>query len=108
MGLSSPKIGFVVIGDPPFGEDGKNIAMQELKDAGFPRGSATLTLVEREVYREDSQAHQLSQMGITCPDVCRASATEWVWLYKVEAALYGWRFYRAWYYYLRVSARLSP
>jgi hypothetical protein len=91
---------FPAIGDPPFGETGKDTAVQELRDAGFPQGSEVVLSTEHEVYRRGSEADVLGRMGITIPSICMTSAKEWVRLYEVAAALYGWKFERAWRYWI--------
>ena len=97
---NSNKFNFKRLGDPPFSEDGKDCAINELKIAGFPRGSYELTSKEVEVYKKDSEAHKLAQMGIHIPSVDKKSETEWVTLYSIKANIHGWKFRRAWYYWV--------
>ncbi len=96
--------GFPVIGDAPFDEIGKNFAIAELKEAGFPRGSDRVIVQEIEVYKKDSEAYKLAKNGIHIPSICEKSETEWTNGYTVKAELYGWTFYRAWYYWIAEAA----
>jgi hypothetical protein len=92
--------GYPTRGDPPFIEKCKDQATAELRDAGLPRGSETLTLCEREVYKQDSDAHKMASAGIHMPGMATPDDMEWVWLYSVEAKAYGYKFDRAWYYWI--------
>ena len=92
--------GFPTLGDPPFSAKCKDAAVAELRAAGFPRGSETLTLTEHKVYKEGSKAHQMASAGVHVPGMAGPDDTEWVWVYVVEAKLHFWKFYRAWYYWV--------
>ena len=95
--------GFPTLGDPPFATTGKFLATEELRAAGFPRGSVIVTTREYHLDRPDSQAANLAQMGIRIPCAEKASEKEWVWQFHVDAQLYGWKFYRAWYYWVATA-----
>ena len=98
--LEEGRKGFPVVGDAPFGKNGRDFALAELRVAGFPRGSDRVTVQEAEVYVEGSEAAKLAKMGIHIGTVCEKSETEWINVYTVKAELYGWTFYRAWYYWV--------
>ncbi len=91
--------GFPTLGDPPFQEACKVLAIAELRNAGFPRGSETLISFECQVYKRGSEAANLAKAGISFPGMAEESDREWVWSYDVKAELYGWQFRRAWYYW---------
>jgi hypothetical protein len=91
--------GFPTLGDPPFEAECKDQAVAELRDAGFPRGTETVTMREVQAYSKDSEAHRLACSGIHIPGMAKPEDIEWVTVYDVEAKLYGWTFSRAWYYW---------
>ncbi len=94
--------GFPTLGDPPFGEAEHDLALAEL--AGLPRGSTIVTSREREVLKRGSERYKLAQVGITVGGLKKnVDDTEWVKLYTVEASAWGWRFHRAWYYWIAVA-----
>jgi len=95
--------GFPTLGDSPFSAECKDMAVAELRTAGFPRGSVILTTRECHLDRPDSQAAKMAQMGIRIPCAEKESEKEWVWQFHVDAKLYGWKFYRAWYYWVAVA-----
>lgn len=92
--------GFHNLGDPPFILHRKDEALADLQKAGFPRGSWFVTQREVSRYREDSEAAQLARVGIMIPQISRQSPREWVTVYDVAAKLFGWKFSRAWYYWI--------
>lgn len=92
--------GFPTLGDPPFPEECKDMAVAELRAAGFSRGSETLTICEHEVYKEGSEPAKMASVGIHMPGMAKPDDIEWVALYDVNARLYGWKFRRAWYYWV--------
>lgn len=92
--------GFPTLGDPPFPAKCKDMAVAELRDAGFPRGSEKITMQEVEMYKEGSEAARIAASGIHFPGMGKDSDIEWVTVYCVEAALHGWKFRRAWYYWV--------
>jgi hypothetical protein len=98
--LKDGLIGFPNLGDPPFKSTRKEMALNELTNAGFPRGSWILREREIKVYTKDSEAAQLAGTGIYIPEIAKRSATEWITVYDVEANLYGWKFSRNWYYWV--------
>jgi len=106
MGLNPSNIldedlkGFPTLGDPPFPEEYKNIAIAELHAVELPRDSITVTTCEREIFKQDSEAHKLACMGITIPGIAKPEDTEWVQLHRVTAHYLGWNFTRAWYYWI--------
>jgi hypothetical protein len=92
--------GFPTLGDAPFPEGCKNEAVAELRAAGFPRGSETLTMREKQVYKEGSDPDKMARCGIHMPGMAKPDDIEWASLYSVKAELYGWKFSRAWYYWV--------
>ncbi len=99
--------GFPTLGDGPFPAECRDVALKELQAAEFPRGSATLTMCEREVYKEGSKPHQMASSGIHMPGMATPEDIEWVMLYDVNAKLYGWKFRRAWYYWVASTREYS-
>jgi len=92
--------GFPTLGDPPFSVACKDQAVAELRAAGVPRGSETITMMEREIYKEGARPVQLANAGISMPGMSTPEDVEWAWLYKVEADFGYWKFRRAWYYWV--------
>lgn len=115
--LGDGRVGFANLGDPPFGGDAMRAALAELSAAGLPRGSASFTTREIEVYKPDSEAAQLASAGISMPSASARSEKMWIEVHDVTAAAYGWRLRRCWYYWscatydhplpLAVAARLN-
>ena len=103
--LDGGRVGFPNLGDPPFSGESKNRAMAELVEAGVPRGAATFTTREVEVYKPDSEAAKLGRCGITSPDACARSETMWTEVHTVTAEAYGWQFRRNWYYWVCSTKR---
>jgi len=99
--------GFPTLGDPPFPEACRDLAVTELRTAGFPRGSEIMTVCEREVYKEDSELAKLASAGIHMPSIAKPDDIEWITLYDVDAKLYGWTFRRAWYYWVASTGEYS-
>lgn len=99
--------GFPNLGDPPFPSERKDIALAELLEAGLPRGSSSFTTKEIEIYKPDSEAGKLARSGISFPGACARSETMWITVHGVEAAAFGWKFRRAWYYWV-VSTERHP
>ena len=92
--------GFPTLGDPPFDLEYKDLAVAELRAAGFSRGSEILTLCERKLFKPDSAVGKMAALGVCVPGATKEEDTEWVWLYDVHAKLYRWEFHRAWYYWV--------
>jgi hypothetical protein len=95
--------GFPTLGDAPFPLECKDMAVAELRAAGFPRGSETLTMCEREIYKEGSEPDRMASAGVYMPGSPAFNDPdnkEWASLYRVDAELYGWKFDRAWYYWI--------
>ena len=98
--LDEGLVGFPNLGDPPFCDTRKNTALIELLDAGLPRGCSVFTTQEKEVYKPGTKADQMSRAGIWMPGMEQESETMWIEVHKVSAQMYGWKFYRNWYYWV--------
>ncbi len=59
--LEGGRKGFPVIGDAPFNEKGRDIAIAELRTAGFPRGSEVVEVMEREQFKEGDVASEFNK-----------------------------------------------
>ncbi len=98
--LDEGRKGFPNVGDAPFSEEGKDIAVAELRAVGFPRGSEIIEVQEQEQFKEGTEAYNLAKSGIYIQNVAEKSETKWVKVYTVRAKYCGWKFYRAWYYWI--------
>jgi len=92
--------GFPTLGDPPFDMEHRDLAINELYAAGFPKGCEILTMHRREVYKKYSEPYKLAQAGIHIPGNVKPGDIETALLFDVEAHMHGWEFYRAWYYWV--------
>jgi hypothetical protein len=100
--------GFPTLGDPPFNSSCRDIALAELEAAGAPRGSTIVTTREVQVWKEGTDAWKASRAGIHYPGMGGESDKEWIQVHEVTAELFGWKFSRAWYYWIACSARGEP
>jgi hypothetical protein len=105
--LDEGRKGFPNVGDAPFSEEGKDVAIAELRAVGFPRGSETIEVREQEQYKNGSEADILSRQGFFSSEVAKRSETEWAKVYTVRAKYCGWKFYRAWYYWIAEAKDMS-
>lgn len=97
-------LAFPVVGDGPWKQDVAAQIMQEL-EASMPvedRGLLSWQSETREceVYKEGSKPWQMARAGIYVPGAAEPEDIETVALTRVRAVLYGWKFTRAWYYWV--------
>lgn len=99
-----PKLALPVVGDGPWKRDLAEQIKQELTSA-LPEDDSLLLLweekeEERSIYKEGTEAWKLARSGIHFPGMAKPEDTEQVTLVSMEGTLYGWRFCRAWYYWI--------
>lgn len=92
--------GFPTLGDPPFDSQARDTALIELEAAGIPRGCPVVTSREVQVWKEGSDAWKASRSGIHFPGMGTEDDKEWIQVHSVEAEMFGWKFHRAWYYWV--------
>lgn len=100
--------GFPTLGDPPFSKEAKTTALAELEAAGIPRGSSVVTMREIQVWKEGSNAQRMASSGIHAPGMGTEEDKEWIRVYSVDAEAFGWKFRRAWYYWVASSHHGEP
>ena len=96
-----------VLGDPPFRRELAETAKQELLRATDGDESA-LRFEEgevdaRRVYKAGTKGDMMDRMGILAPYEGMENDVETIEVVRVVARAYGWRFSRAWYYWICVS-----
>jgi hypothetical protein len=97
-------LAFPVVGDGPWKENVAKAIMDELVAARPPEDHDLIVWQNEtqtcEVYKEGSKPWQMARMGIHVPGTATPEDIETVTLTRVCTQLYGWRFSRAWYYWI--------
>ena len=100
--------GFPVLGDPPFREESRDEALAELLAAGISSECKVIKSREVEVLVRGSDAERMASAGIYVSSLVAAAPKERVTLYEVGAKAFGWKFHRAWYYWVADVADGKP
>ncbi len=93
---------FPVLGDSPFPLELAETARAEIRSVVEP-GRLTFddeNVQTRTVFRRGTQGDEMGRAGIHAPYEGMENDTEVVELVRVTARAYGWKFHRAWYYWI--------
>jgi len=91
-----------VLGDPPFSKEAVEVAKGELRGAIEP-GDLKFDDEPKstyKVFKKGTRGDTMGRMGITAPYDGMENDTETAELVHVVAHAHGWRFRRAWYYWM--------
>lgn len=93
-------VAFPVLGDPPFTPERAMVAMAELEAAAGKKLSFDNEVKAVRVYKEGSRALEMARSGVYFNHDGIANDVETVHRTTVIATVWGWRFRRAWYYWV--------